>query len=331
MRITGAQLDLIANDMGKPRNFPIAVAPPPGPKDPSVVPPRPSSFHAMRWPPCELAGKWAYCQAPGGAVHRTTLGSNDTREIAKSRSGTRIAAAALGADHSVVATLESRRTSEGEMLKAFVTLDDGESQLLSDDGAGATTLRLLARGENVLATYLDTRTAMVPVHARHLSFSGKGLTIGSDAVVFVAGSPERGVDFTLAGTKKDLFLLLPIGKESTEFGMAAIPIADPPKEDVKAVWSIYPNGLDPAPIAGTLPPAEGAIWVARMRPLEAMPGSRRVLELGRLDAAGAFTTRGVIVTDKRVTDVSVLADSHGSVWIQYGDPAATWIERRVCP
>ncbi len=323
------QLELVANDMGKPRVFPVAITPPPSAKEPVVAPPKPSSFLAMRWPACEIAGKWAYCQAPGGGVYRTTLGATDTKEIAKSRSGTRISAAPLGSEHAVVATLESRRTTEGEMLQAFITLDDGETTRLSEEGAGATTARLVARGESVVATYLDTRTAMVPVHGRRLSVSSKGLGLGNDVVVFVAGSPERGVDFAVAGTKKELFVLLPIAHETADFGMAAIPVADPPKEDAKAVWSLYPNGIDPAPIGATT--VGSTMWVARLRPLEKMPGSPRVLELGRLDATGAFASHGIVSTGKRITDVEVAADGHGAVWLLYGDANATWLERRVCP
>jgi len=289
----------------------------------------------MRWPPCEVAGRFAYCQGPGGGVYRTTLGVADTKEVAKSRSGTRIAAAALGADHTVVATLESRRTTEGEMLQAFITMDEGETVRLSDDGAGATTLRLVARGDHAIALYLDTRTAMVPVHARPVSAGPKGALLGDDAVVFVAGSPERGVDFAVAGAadpKKDLFVLLPIARETMDFGMAAIPVSDPPKADAKAVWSLYPNGLDPAPLAATVQATDpDGSFVARVRPEDQAPRSPRVLELGRLDGGGRFTSYGVIAKGKRITDVAIAVDAQGAVWILYGDTSETWLERRMCP
>jgi hypothetical protein len=56
-----------------------------------------------------------------------------------------------------------------------------------------------------------------------------------------------------------------------------------------------------------------------------------VLELGRLDAAGAFASLGVIATGKRITDLAIAADPFGAVWVLYGDATATWLERRVCP
>jgi len=329
--VTPTELRLVANDGGKPRIFAAPLGAPPPASAPSVVPPAPSSFVAMRWPPCEMAGKWAYCQATGGIVYRTTLGTTDTKQIVKSQPGTRVAASLLGPDHAVVATLDARRTTEGVMMQAFVTLDDGETQRLSDDGAGATVVRLVPRGERAVALYLDARMAMLPVHARPLSLKGKELAIADDAVVFVGGPPERGVELTAAGTGRSLFALVPMARETTDFGMATIPIAEQPKDDVQPAWSFYPNGIDPAPIAATIAAEGAASWVARVRPSEKEAGSPRALELGRIDAAGAFTTLGIISTGKKITNLAITTDTYGSVWILYGDSNATWLERRVCP
>ena len=149
LSVVGHELRLVANDAGKPRVYPVSIAPLPPKGAPPYVPPRPTTFAGMRWPPCELAGRFAYCQGPGGPVIRSVLGSTDpatSKNIAKSRSGTRIAAAPLGADHSVVAFLDVRRTTEGAMLQAFVAMDDREPGGLSAEGAGATALRFLSRG-----------------------------------------------------------------------------------------------------------------------------------------------------------------------------------------
>ncbi len=332
LAVTGHELRLVANDAGKPRVYRVAITPAPAKGAPVVVPPRPSSFTGMRWPPCELAGRFAYCQAPGGPVIRSVVGSTEAgTTIAKSRSGTRIAAAPLGADHSVVAFLDIRRTTEGDMLQAFVALDDREPVRLSEDGTGATTLRFLPRGEAAVAVYLDTRTAMVPVHARAVSVKNDELALGEDAVVFVGGVPERGIDFTVASAGARGFAFVPMPRETIEFGRATLPIEDPPKDDVAAIWSPYPNGLDPAPIAAA-PARDGkSAWILRVRPREKAPGSPRILELGKVDASGAFTSLGEIAPAKGATDVALVEDGTGSVWLLYGDPTVTWLERRVCP
>jgi hypothetical protein len=102
-------------------------------------------------------------------------------------------------------------------------------------------------------------------------------------------------------------------------------VLDPLKDDVGATWSLYPNGLDPAPIGASL---DG--WVARVRPREKAPGSKKVLELGRIDEKGAFTSLGLIA-DKPITDIALASDARKGVWIMYGDASATFLERRVCP
>lgn len=338
---SATELKLVANDGGKPRIFAVPLGPPPAASAPVAAPPKPSSFVGMRWPPCEMAGRWAYCQAAGGIVYRTTLGGSDTKQIAKSQPSTRIAAAALGPDHAVLGTLDARRTTEGVLMEAFVTLDDGETARLSEDGAGATVLRLVPRGDRAVALYLDARMAMLPVHARPMSLRGKELALGDDAVVFVGGPPERGIELTAAGVGPSVFALLPMARETTDFGMAALAIAEQPKDDVQPTWSLYPNGLDPAPIAATVAvvgerldsggASAASAWVARVRPSERTVGAPRIVELGRLDAAGAFTSLGAISTGKHVTDMAIASDRYGSVWILYGDTNATWLERRVCP
>jgi hypothetical protein len=317
------ELRLVANDNGKPRIFTVALD--------AKTPPPPPAFMAMRWPPCEVAGKFVYCQGHGGSITRTALGTNETKTVVTKSRAARIAAAPLGStgEHSVVAFLDTKQTSEGAMIQLFALMDEDTTPTrLSEDGAGATTMRLVSRGADAVAVYLDTRTAMVPVHARTIKVGGKDgkdLAFGDDVVAFVGGAPERGIDLTLGGVAGKLFVLLPMPRETTDFGMAAIPVLDPPKDDVAATWSLYPNGLDPAPIGATL---DG--WVARVRPREKMPGSKKVLELGRIDDKGAFTSLGLIA-DKPITDVALATDSHKGVWIMYGDASATFLERRVCP
>lgn len=323
LAVTSSELRVVANQDGNPRVFPVPIVPPP--RSPGAAPPAPESFIVARWPPCAVAGKWAFCPSKEGAITRTTLGASDTNRIAKSHGGTRIAAAALGEGHSVLAFLETHKTSEGDMLQAFALLDDGEPVRLSDDGAGANLVRLVPRGAGATAVYLDLRSGMLPVHARALHAKGKELALGPDAVLFVGGPPERGVELAVAEPPGTAYVLVPTAKETTEFGVATIPLGEPPKPDVGASWSLYPNGLDPAPIAAAGP------FVARVRPRDASAGAARVVELGKLDGTGTFTSLGSIADAPRFGHLAIATDSYGAVWILYADPAHTWLERRVCP
>jgi hypothetical protein len=95
------------------------------------------------------------------------------------------------------------------------------------------------------------------------------------------------------------------------------------------VWSLYANGLDPAPIGATS--AADEAWVARVVPRERAPGAPRVVELGRVSKAGTFRSLGIVAQGKPVTDIALERDPSGGVFIAYGDATATWLERRVCP
>jgi hypothetical protein len=320
--VTTTEVRLLANDQGKPRihAVPLAVR---GTPTRGLTPPS-----ATRFPPCEIAGRFAYCQAPGGAIVRTSLANGESKTIAKSRAGTRIAAARIGTDHAVVAFLDLRRTTEGDMLQAFAVIDDGEPFRVSDDGAGATTLRFLARRDAPVLLYLDARSAMVPVHARPIAVDNGKPRLGADTIVSVGGAPERGIDLAVAPAGPRGFALVPMPRDSMQFGLAAIAIDDPPKDDVSIVWSSYPNGLDPAPIAATAS-RDGPAWVARVRPSSSEPRAPRLLELGRVRSDGVFTAAAEIRMGA-ITDVALAEDTNGAVWIAFVDEAATWLTRVVC-
>ncbi len=320
----GARLAIVANDSGKPRGFSVPLPP----ASVVVAPTRVLSFEAMSYPPCENAGKTVYCPGRGGAIRKLT-GSSE-KEVAKGRTGTRVAAAPLGDTHSVVAYLIERTTSEGTQLQAFAVLDDGEPVRLSEEGSGATQLALVPVGEKAVALYLDARTAMTPVHAREVSQKDGKLVLGPDAVLTVGGPAERGVTVVGGRMKDAIFALLPMPQDVTTFGMTTLPVGSPPKDDVKPIVSPYRNGLDPAPLAATRSDLD-RVYVARVVPEGPERFSPRALELGHLKVDGAFVSHGLVARGAAITDVSILLDTYRTVWVLYGDAAHTWLSRYMCP
>jgi hypothetical protein len=280
-------------------------------------------------PPCAAAGNDIFCMDAQGAVTRTPRGAPLGTVVAKARPGSRLAAATLAGSHALVAYIAERKTSEMMVSEAFASVDGAPPVRISEEGSGATVVTLAPRGSRVVAMLLDGRAAMTPVHARALAWKDGQLDVGPDAVVFVGGGAERQTSGVLAmGPAGSAFALVPVAGESG-FGMAAVHVGDPPVTDEKAVWSEYPNGLDPAPIAATV--GVSPIRVARVRPVTAKPDSARGVELGKLDDAGAFTPYGMISTTGRVTSLEVATDSAHSLWIYYTDAAGSWLERRACP
>jgi hypothetical protein len=68
--------------------------------------------------------------------------------------------------------------------------------------------------------------------------------------------------------------------------------------------------------------------VLRSRPAEADTKSKKVLELGEVDAAGVFKASCSVAEGSRFTDPALLVDGAGALWIAYTDADGTWVERR---
>ncbi|HLK36546.1 MAG TPA: hypothetical protein VKU41_07315, partial [Polyangiaceae bacterium] len=249
------------------------------------------------------------------------------RVVASSRSGTPIAAAALAGSHAALAYLASRKTTEGWVSEAWLACDDDPPQRLSEDGSGATAVAMVPRAPALLALIVDARAALTALHARPVRYEQR-LSLGEDAVVFVGGPGDHRTRAALAVPKDGpSWALLPIAKDVGSFGLATVRVDDPPRVDEPVVWSMYPNGLDPAPVAAV---SAAHAWVARVRPRESEPGSQKMLELGEIDAAGAFVARDPIPTLGAPSDVAMVADAQGALWVSWLDPSGSWLERLAC-
>jgi hypothetical protein len=349
MRVHQGTLEFWLNDRGTPRIHKLPARAPAGAVKP--VPLRGDGF-AVFYPPCALGEDVVYCIGQSGKVLRSALatGGAAAKEIVTIKPGTRLLAAGLGAGHTVLGYLESRRTSEGATLEAWAVLDDQSPVRISDDGAGATSLALGTRPRasqkdlEVIALSIDARVAMTPVHARALSIAADSpkLVLSADTVLYVGGPPESSTAATLAlslsastsPTAPRSFALLPIGIDALRFGLAAIPLEQPLRENVAAEVSEYPS-LDPSLVATAA--SNAFTYVVRLRSttaskpdLQVNPDARSTLELGKLDVKGHFQSLEIWTVAARVTDLSLLRDSFGTLWILYGDASGMWIERRQC-
>jgi hypothetical protein len=293
--------------------------------------------------PCVAAGDRVFCSDRAGQVHRTTRGLDDDRVVASSRPASRLAASRLAGSHVALAYLASRQTSEGWVSEAWLAVDDDPPVRISEDGSGATAVALAARGADLLAVMVDARSALTALHARPIGYEHRA-TRGEDAVVFVGGPGDRRTAAALAvPAAGPAWSILPIGRDVGSFGLAVVRIDDPPRVDEPVVWAMYPNGLDPAPIAEASGPghaggAPGAAaertWVARVRPQLEAPSSPRVLEVGQVGgegvSEGVITLRQTVGTSGNPTDVALAVDPFGALWLGWVDAAGSWIERLVC-
>jgi hypothetical protein len=328
----GDSVDAIFNEDGHPRIVShAATAPVLGPV-PSGREPAQGDRATGLAVPCAAAEKRVFCPDRGGAIHRTTLGASEDQVVASSRPASRIAAATIAGAHVALAYLASRQTSEGWVSEAWLAVDEDRPLRISEDGSGATALALAPRGSELLALMIDARTALTAMHARTIAY-GAPARLGDDAVVFVGGPGDRRTRAALAVPSTGAgWSLLPIARDVGSFGMAIVKLDEPPHVDEPVVWSMYPNGLDPAPIAAASSPTGGApaTWVARVRPEATAPSSPRVLELGLISADGTFVRRDMISTTGNATDVALALDRFGAIWLAWVDGAGSWLERLSC-
>ena len=104
-------------------------------------------------------------------------------------------------------------------------------------------------GGGELALQVDARTALTAKNALPIAY-GKRDELGDDAVVFVGGPGDRRTRAALAVPPVGPgWSLLPIATDIGSFGLAIVRVDAPPRVDEPAVWAMYPNGLDPAPVA----------------------------------------------------------------------------------
>lgn len=322
-----AKLELFVNRNGSVERDTVRLSPLDAPalaREQKEIDPKPLSL------PCGVTKEYVFCMNREGNILRTsrTAAEGPHKQIAASRAGATIAAAQMG-EHTVVAFLAERKTKEGPVTEAWAVLDDGPPVRVSEDGAGATYVDVATRGAGVVFAYIDARSAMTPVHARPATEKDGKLQVGKDAVVFVGGAPDSRVAGVLAVSNDAAFFVMPMAKDIASFGMAIIKLDDPPIIDEPVTWSMYPNGIDPAPIAAT---REGSpIRLVRVYPSTNAPSGPRVVELGEIDSAGGFRSLGEIAEPLSALYVDVAVDRFGGVWTQHGDSASSTLERRRCP
>jgi hypothetical protein len=305
-------VELIYNEGGSPRVFADAALHGPKPEKSTI-------------PPCAATGDVIYCPDATGAIRRWRRGGDDGAIVARGRSGTKIVAGSLG-HGALVAYLAERVTSEGLVREAWVALEHRSPVRISEDGSGATSIDLASRGEELIALTIDARVAMTPTHARVLKLEANELRMGSDAVIFVGGAAERHTGGALT-TSEDgsTFALVAVAEDALRFGLAVINVDDPPVVDAKVVWSFYPNGIDPAPLAATR--GELAMHVARVRPKTPEADAPHVLEIGRVEPSGAFRASCIVAAAPFVKDVELARDGQGMLWVFYRTPSASYLAR----
>ncbi len=220
-----------------------------------------------------------------------------------------------------------RPEKEDAPLRAKLWTEGADSQLLTPEGNSAHSVSLVQTEDGVLVLSVQARMALTPVHVRRVRFPDGKPVLGDDLVAWVGGGIQPLTEMSvLRQGAHDLFGFIPQERSISEFGIARLDIGMNPSMDTKTTWTLYPNGIDPAPVAAGHLCAEPVLVYAE--PETAAPDVEQELVLQSLaDPSGA--RRQTLATAKAFYFVSVASVDHGLLVVWVTDEG-TWAETVRC-
>lgn len=262
-----------------------------------------------------VARGFAYWVSHGRLVRRALAGDGPLEVLAEdAREASRVAAGVLG-EKTVVAFIA--KPDEQGTSHARLWIEGGKTLTLTPDGAGSSSVSLATSGDHLLATSIDGRSAMTPMHARTLKLGATGPELGPDVVVWVGGPAQRWTE-TFVGTEAGrVYAHVPIERDVTHFGLATVNLGSEPHMDSEVAFFDYANGLDLAPVAA----AElcGHAHVAYVRPTTSIPHSPAELVLVRVATGEAM----IVANARGFASTSMVALENGGL-LTYVADARTW-------
>jgi hypothetical protein len=223
-----------------------------------------------------------------------------------------------------VAYIVRPEKDDGPLL-AKLWVEGQESELLTAEGNSTHSAALVRTNDGVLALSVQARMAMTPVHARRIRFASGHPLLGDDTVVWVGGGIQPLTEMTVLQTgDSGLIGLIPHERSMSEFGLARLDIGMNPTMDTPTTWMLYPNGIDPAPVAAAHLCGEPAFLYSA--PEAAAPDSPQQVALRALsDTAGSHS---LPLGSSRAFYFTSLAEVPGgalAVWVTGGGVSAATV------
>lgn len=260
-----------------------------------------------------------YWISKGRLVRRALAGGELEVLSSDAREGTRVA---VVGPPDVVAYITEPLDKHDSLAR--LRLPDGRKLDLTPEGAAASSVSLARVGEDVVASYIDGRSGMTPVHARKLR--SKTFALDPDVVVWVSGATQGMTEITSVGTPDVAWLMLPVERDASHFGLATLAVDKDPKMDPPLRWRTYENGLDRAPVAsGVLCGEPTALYV---RPENANPDANQELVISSLSFDETASSEQV-ATARGFADVSLYPLPEGGI-LAYVADRRTWARLIRC-
>jgi hypothetical protein len=278
----------------------------------------PSAFFSVARGPA-VSPTHVYWITKGRLVRRALAGGELEVLSTDAREGTRVA---VVGPPDVVAYITEPVGKQDSLAR--VRLPDGRKLELTPEGAAASSVSLARVGEDIIASYIDGRSGMTPVHARRLR--SKSGTLDADVVVWVSGATQGMTEISSVGDTDVSWLLLPVERDASHFGLATLAVDKEPKMDPPLRWRTYENGLDRSPVAsGVLCGSPAALYV---RPENAAPDANQELVVSELSLDETATSEQ-LATARGFADVSLYPVPEGGV-LAYVADRRTWARLIRC-
>jgi hypothetical protein len=258
-----------------------------------------------------VVGDFAYWVRKNELVRARLDGSGALQVLASdARNGTRVVAG-QGLGVSALVAYITRPDAQGA-LHAKLWLEGGKTLDLTPEGAGSSSVTMVAQKTGWMALSLDGRSGMTPLHARRITPQGSGVTLAADVVVWVGASAQATTEVFAAATDDDVWAFVPIEQDVTHFGLAQIGIGSEPRMDVPVTFASYPNGLNTAPAAAAS--LCGRTTAVFAQPESATPEASQELILAALGKDG-LEAGEVVAKAKSFADVSLAPVSGGGLLV----------------
>jgi hypothetical protein len=254
-----------------------------------------------------------YWVSKGRVVRRALSGGELEVLTTDARDGTRVAVAG---SPDVVAYITQPVGKQDSLAR--VRLPDGRKLDLTPEGAAASSVSLAVSGEDIIVSYIDGRSGMTPVHARRLRT--KTGALDPDVVVWVSGATQGLTEINSVGTGNGSWLMLPVERDASHFGLATLAVEREVKMDPPLRWRTYENGLDRSPVAATT--LCGAPVAAYVRPIDARPEAHQELVLSQLTLDETASSEQ-LATARGFADVSLYPLPEGAL-LAYVADRHTW-------
>jgi hypothetical protein len=285
-----------------------------------------SSFDE-KGPPPAIAGEHAYFVSRGKLTRRRVPVLGPPEVLADARDNARVSALPATSERpAAVAFIKDAESPTGSAT-AMLWVEGGDVVRLSPDGTGASSVSMAESGGEVLVAVLDGRTGMTPVHVRKITFTSKRATLGENIVAWVAGPAQPTTELTLLATAKDAWIFSPLERATTRFGLAAVHIGTAPKMGSPVEWRMYPNGIDPAPVATVH--ACGRELLIYAVPSSETPGAEQELRLAE-SGSGGLSGSDLLAKAPTIRGVTASGDA-ASLVVVYAANGRTWALSAPCP